>query len=77
MKSYNIVLASKEDNHFHSQSDTSVQLSKAGIIDRKWNMSTRRHNGDVLHGWIIRCSDDSLLWLKLSADVVKIVEIVD
>ena len=72
---YNITLADTEKDHFYSQSNNRRILAKSGFTNVKWKMGTRRKNGDTLHQWVCNGDSDSLLVLKLSADVEKIEEI--
>jgi hypothetical protein len=72
---YNITLADSNDDHWTSQARTGAALRKAGFAKVKWNMGSFRENGKSLHRWYCEGDNDSLLILKLSADVEKIEEI--
>lgn len=72
---YNITLADPNKDHWISQSSTGQALRRAGFTNLKWLMGSSRKNGDSLHRWFCDGSIDSLLVLKLSADVEKVEEI--
>ena len=73
---YRITLANPINDHRTSQSKTGVELRKAGFTNIKWNMaSTIGRDGGSLHRWDADGDDESLLVLKLSADVKKVEEV--
>lgn len=71
---YNITLADVNQDHWISQARTGSALRKAGFTKVKWNMGSNRWNGQSLHRWYCEGDSESLLVLKLSADVEKIEE---
>ena len=74
---YQITLADSYRDHWISQLHTGTALRNAGFTNLKWNMGSGRKNGDSLHRWVCYGNTESLMMLKLSADVEKIEEILE
>ena len=72
---YQITLACSDREHWISQRYTANALYKAGFTNLKWNMGSGRTNGHSLHRWTCEGDSESVIMLKLSADVEKIEEI--
>lgn len=72
---YQITLAHSDRDHWVSQANTGSSLRKAGFTNLKWNMGSGRKNGESLHRWKCHGNSESVMILRLSADVEKIEEI--
>lgn len=73
---YYITLAHPSRDHTTSQDSTWLCLRKAGFTNLRWNMSTGKKNGDSMHRWFCEGDTESLVVLRLSADVEKVEEII-
>lgn len=71
---YNITLADPNGDHWISQGRTGIALRKAGFTKLKWNMGSFK-TGKSLHRWFCEGDTETLMILKLAADVEKIEEI--
>jgi hypothetical protein len=73
---YEITLGHPIRDHVVSQYDTGLSLRRAGFINVRWYMGSGRKNGDYLHTWSCEGDSESIMILKLSADVerIKLVE---
>ena len=74
---YNITLADPNNDHWISQSRTGASLRRAGFTKLIWTTGSFRRNGPSLHRWACEGDTESLMILKLAADVEKIEEVLE
>lgn len=72
---YEITLSDPDRDHWILQAETGSALRKAGFTKLKWQMGSMKPAGNSLHTWRCYGDSESVMMLKLSADVEKIEEI--